>query len=476
MLVAARDSLIVYSLMVDARYRANRFHRFLAAALEKAVTEGRGRIMVFAPPQHGKSEIVSRKLPAWIMGRHPDWPIIAASYGDDLVELNGGAVRGMVASPMHRAIFPESQIDPSNSAKRDFKTTASGHYLGVTIRGGGTGFPARCMLIDDPFKSRAEAESGTFREHVKDWYRSVVSTRLAEDSILIVMHTRWHEDDLAGWLLREHAHEDWTVINLPAIAEEDDAMGRRPGEPLVPERFSAKALDQKRITVGSREWVALYQQRPAPKGGGVFRKDWLKFYEQKDLMRAVWMMNRYLLIDPARTQKKTSDYTAIIVVGLHVDGNYYLIDAIYDRLTLKQRGETVIDMHRKWTPALTGYKRTGHEQDIEYLSEVQGRENYRFGVVALAESGSKEDRIKRLAPNFEAEKWWFPRTMWKTGSDEQPRDLIAQFIDEEYAAFPAGRHDDFLDCLSGIKDIDARWPMGAPQRSRSKSKSEGFIV
>ena len=193
MLAAGRDDLIVYSLLVDPRYRANRFHRHLAKVIERAVARGHGRIMIFAPPQHGKSEIVSRKAPAWIMGKHPDWPIIAASYGDDLVELNGGAVRAAVTSPMHRAIFPGCSLDPSTTAKANFSTTEGGKYLGVTIRGGGTGFPAKVFIIDDPFKSRAEADSDTFREHVKNWYRSVVYTRLAEDSPLRRFHHFFHQ-------------------------------------------------------------------------------------------------------------------------------------------------------------------------------------------------------------------------------------------------------------------------------------------
>ncbi|MGF6697625.1 putative phage terminase large subunit-like protein [Paraburkholderia sp. MM5496-R1] len=470
MVASGRDSLVVYSLLVDPRYRANRFHRYLARELEKAVAAGHCRIMIFAPPQHGKSEIVSRKLPAWIMGKHPDWPIIGASYGDDLVELNGGSVRGAVSSPMHRAIFPGSVLDPSTTAKANFSTTEGGKYLGVTIRGGGTGFPAKVFIIDDPFKSRAEADSDTFREHVKNWYRSVVYTRLAEDSILIVMHTRWHDDDLAGWLLREHQHEDWHVISLPAIAEEDDELGRKPGEALVPERFSSGALDKKRLAVGSREWLALFQGKPPKKGGGTFLKDWLRYYNAKDVMQAAWMMNRYLVIDPARTQKKNSDYTAMHIIGLHMDSNYYLLDTIYDKLTLKQRAEGVIELHRKWKPAETGYKKTGHEQDIEYLLEAQGRENYRFKVIALSEVGEKNPRIERLAPDFEAERWWFPETMWKTGYDGHPRDLIAQFVNDEYLPFPAGRHDDFFDGLSGIKDMPTKWPSVGPNRTRTKQQ------
>ncbi|QUO26154.1 terminase family protein [Burkholderia cenocepacia] len=470
---AARTNLIVYALMTDPRYRANAFHRFLARELEQAVIAGRGRLMIVAPPQHGKSELVSRKLPAWIMGKFPDWPIIAASYGDDLVELNGGAVRSAIASPMHRAIFEHCELDPSNTAKRDFRTTLGGNYLGVTIRSGGTGFPAKVFIIDDPFRSRADAESPTYRAHVRDWYRSVVYPRLSEDSILIIMHTRWHEDDLAGWLMTEHAQERWRVINLPALAEENDLMGRAPGEPLVPERFSANALNQKRVAVGAREWAALYQGRPQPAGGGVFRRDWLRYYDTKDIPRAVWAMNRYLLVDPARTQKKTSDFTAMAVVGLHVDENYYLLDAVYDRLRLAERPKLLMELHRKWKPISTGYKKTGHEQELEYIEERQNRENYRFPVVPLAESGSKEARIERLAPDFEAGRWWLPGTLWKADNEGVARDLIAQFTNEEFMTFPAGRHDDMLDCLSSIKDIGARFPR---VRERRASSPTGALI
>jgi predicted phage terminase large subunit-like protein len=449
---------VFYGLLVEWSYRPNAFHRFLAGVLERAVGEGRGRIIVEAPPQHGKSLLISRLLPAWILGRFPHWPIIAASYGDDLVDLNGGAVRHYVTGAVHRAVFPDCALDGASTAKTDFRTTAGGQYLGVTIRGGGTGFPAKVFIIDDPFKSRAEADSDAFRRHVQDWYRAVVYPRLSADSLLVVMHTRWHQDDLAGWLQHEHAQEDWTVIHLPALAEDNDALGRAPGAALVPERFGVAALDKIRVAVGSREWTALYQGRPSPPGGGVFRKDWLRHYDRKDVMRAVWAMNRYVIVDPARTQKKTSDFTAMVVVGLHVDGNHYLIDAVYDRLNLKQRAETLIALHRQWKPLITGYKKIGAEADLDYMTEAQSRENYRFTVQPLAEVGAKEARIERLAPDFEASRWWLPDTLWKTDTEGSVRELVAQFVDEEYLAFPAGRHDDFFDALSGIKDLPVRWP------------------
>ena len=469
----ARNDLCIYSSLIDPTYQPNRFHRLLARELEAAVEQGYGRIMIFAPPQHGKSEIVSRKFPSWVLGKHPDWPIIAASYGDDLVNLNGQAVRSNIANPLHKLVFPDSELDKSTKAKDYFLTTKRGQYLGVTVRGGGTGFPSRLFIIDDPFKSRAEAESETFRQHVKDWYRSVCYTRLAENSILVIMHTRWHNDDLAGWLLKEHAHENWKIINLPALAEEDDLLGRKVGEPLVPERFSAAELDKKRVAVGSRDWVALYQQRPTEQGGSVFKHNWLRHYDSKTVSKAVWAMNRYLLIDPARTQKKTSDYTAMLVIGLHVDGNYYLLDAVYDRLTLKQRAEKVIELHRKWKPVATGYKKTGFEQDIEYLDELQNNENYRFVVYPLLEKGAKEARIERLAPDFENGRVWLPETLWKTNSAGEVKDVIHQFVEEEYKSFPAGVHDDFFDCLSAIKDVNAKWPR---ERRVNRSKNSGVLL
>ena len=465
----AKDDLLVYACLMDAKYVPNRFHRYLARELERAVNNGKGRIMIFAPPQVGKSMMVSRIFPPWVLGKHPDWPIIAASYGDDLVQLNGQAVRSNLTNHLHQYVFPESKLDSSTRAKDYFLTDKGGQYLGVTIRGGGTGFPAKVFIIDDPFKSRAEAESETFRQHVKDWYRSVCYTRLAEDSILVIMHTRWHNDDLAGWLLREHKHEDWHVINLPAIAEENDMLGREVGEALVPERFSAEELDKKRLAVGSRDWVALYQQRPTEQGGGVFKHEWLRYYDEKTISNAYWGMNRYLIVDPARTQKKASDYTAILVVALGVDENYYLLDAVYDRLTLRQRADTVIEMHRKWLPAETGYKKTGFEQDIEYLIEAQNRENYRFNVLPLPERLAKESRIERLAPDFEAARVWLPPTLWKTNTQGEVKDVIAQFVNEEYKSFPAGVHDDFFDCLAAIKDMPTKFPkLRAPTRKRKQ--------
>lgn len=469
-LCEARDNLLAYSILGDSKYVAYRWHRYVARRLEAAVARGRGRIMVFAPPQHGKSRLVSKLLPAWILGKHPDWPIIAASYGSDLAEENGQAVRDQLASPVHAAVFPESKLDGSTTGKTYFKTTEGALYLGTTIRGSATGFPSKVFIIDDPFKSREEAESERVRESTKTWFTSVVYPRLAEDSILIVMHTRWHEDDLAGWLQREHPQEEWEVINLPALALEADPLGREPGEALCPERFSEAALARKRIVSGSRDWEALYQQRPVAGTGGFFKRDWLRHYDSLPIQIAR-PMNRYLLVDPAGAKHKRSDYSAFVVIGLNTDGRYYLLDAARDRLSLKERAALLIYLHRKWKPIKAGYEKYGKDGDIEHIQGAQEAENYRFDIEPLGGLMAKEDRIKRLEADFENGRWWLPKALPRTQADGTQIDIVERFVNAEYLTFPAGLHDDMLDAVARIYDIGAKFPK-LPQSVGRRGGSE----
>jgi predicted phage terminase large subunit-like protein len=466
---ACRDDVIAYSLFVDPVYRANRFHRFMARKTAAALARGRGRIMVFAPPQHGKSEFVSRKLPAYALGRYPGTKVIAASYGEDLALFNGAAVRDIMTGAAHRAVFPEASIKPGSAAKDYFETANGGRYLGTTVRGGATGFGATLFLIDDPFKDRAEADSVTVRKSVVDWYKAVVLTRLAEDSVLIIMHTRWHTDDLAGWCMREQAHENWDVINLPALAEADDVMGREIGEALVPDRFSANALRHTQVSLGggdARDWLAMYQQRPVAEGGGEFKDAWLQFYANANAGRG---MTKVILVDPAsgRRAKEENDYTAICVVGLGADGNYYLLDLVYDRLNLAQRTSALLRLHRKYRPEHpVRYEQYGMQADIEHIRSEQERLQYRFPIVEVGGSTPKANRIRRMVPSFSTGRWWLPNQLWYTNIAGQLVDLVHVFRESEYKAFPVGRHDHILDALARLFEpnekqdpaLELSWP------------------
>lgn len=465
-----RDNIIAYSAFVDPSYVPNRFHRYLASRIMPALERGRGRFMVFAPPQNGKSIFVSRLLPAYVLGRYPTWPIIAASYGDDLAQYNGGIVRDYVGGPAHSLVFPESQLKSGSAAKDFFETTLGGRYMGTTVRGGATGFASKLFIIDDPFKNRQDADSPVVQKAVYDWYKSVVYTRLAEDSILILMHTRWNLEDLAGKLLEEQAHEGWEIINLPAVAEENDLMGRMVGEPLVPERFSGAALERIKQTLGggdARDWLALYQQRPIPDGGGEFKEAWMRFYGSVGSASA---MNKLILVDPANGKRKENDYTSMWVIGLNADQNAYVLDIVRDRLNLEQRASMLFRLHRKWRPGEVRYEQYGLQADIQHLQSKMESDQYRFKITEVGGQVRKEDRIRRLVPMFSAGRIWFPNQFWYTRAGEAPVDLVSEFLEDEFKPFPVGRHDDMLDGLARLMepDLDLNWP-----RER---ESEAFVI
>lgn len=452
--LAAQDSLMAYAVLQDRAYVPLKWHRYLCERLEAAVARGHGRIMVFAPPQHGKSRMVSTEFPSWVMGKHPDWPIISASYGTDLADRNGQSVRDRISSSVHAAVFPKSRLLPGSTAKTDFQTTNGGQYLGTTVRGGGTGFPSKVFVIDDPFKNREDADSKRVRESVKDWYRSVVYTRLAEHSILVLMHTRWHADDLAGWLMDEHRDEGWEIIELPALAREDDPLGREVDEPLAPERFSHEALQKKRRVLGSREWSALYQQRPVPGEGGFFQYGDLKKYNRQIMQpKTITAMARALIVDPAATKGKRSDYTAMLVVGLHTDDNYYVLDGIRERLSQSERWKALLGLVRKYKPRAVLYKIRRFESDEEYIAEKQEAEQFRFDVTYINEVGPKETRIESLLALFEAHRIYIPHEWHVKPQNADARSYnLTEALTDEHTDFPAAAHDDLYDALSEIKN------------------------
>lgn len=263
---------------------------------------------------------------------------------------------------------------------------------------------------------------------------------------LVSHNTRWHEDDLAGRLLTAQNRtggDRWDVLELKAINDE--------GEALWPAWYPIEELERIRSVVGPRDWSALYQQSPVPDGRSEFRRDWLCWYHDTVTGEG---MNKYILVDPAGEKKKTSDRTAMWVVGLNTDGNYYLLDFIYDRLNLTERARELMRLHRKWKPQRVGYEKYGKDSDIEAVKMVQERENYRFDITPLGGQVKKEDRIRRLVPLFEGRKVYMPPTMHRTLSDGKTIDLVELLLTEEYDRFPVAAHDDGLDCLARILDPD----------------------
>lgn len=443
----ARQSLLAYAIASNPNYKPGWHHRKTAAALE-AVVEGRiKRLIIEEPPRHGKSLLASRYLPPWALGRLPGKKFIFSTYSQDFAEEWGEKVREEFLSDTYKAVFPEVRLKTSTMTRSRLELEGDGAYYASGAGGILTGRGGNIVLIDDPIKNREQADSEVERKILKDWYTSTLYTRLHPDAAIIIIQTRWHQDDLIGFVLREHAHENWTVIDFPALDRETETKA------LWPAFYPVEALNKIRKTIGPRDWSALYMQTPTAAGGGEFLKEWVSYYDQIDWHR----MNRYIITDPANEKKKRSDYTSMWCIGLHEDGNYYVIDFLRDRFDLKQRTEKLFEWRRTYMPSGVGYEKVSMQADIQHVQSEQEHKNYRFHITPLEPANiNKKERIRGLIPLFAQRKVIFPRQKYYTGTHGRVEDMVKVFIEEEYASFDACLHDDMLDGLSWIARPDLR--------------------
>lgn len=330
---SARSNLLDFITATKLDYEVANHHRHWCQTLDRFARGEIKRLMILSPPRHGKSEIVSRRLPAYFLGKNPDKKVIACSYTADLAsEMNLDAQR-IMDGDAYRRIFPDTRLAgqgaPSGRAKRTDKmfhvVGREGYYRSAGVGGGITGMGFDLGIIDDPIKNAEEAYSQTYRNKTWDWYTSSFYTRQAKDAGILLTLTPWHVDDLAGRLLKlakeDPKADQWTVLKYPAIkvdpwSEEDP---RHPGEPLWPERFPLDFLERTRATLGSHQYSALYGCSPIPEEGGRFKSSWFRQYRQRE---GVWIFEdgstvpwgttwRFTVIDPSVGKNALSDPTAI---------------------------------------------------------------------------------------------------------------------------------------------------------------------
>lgn len=312
------------------------------------------RLIITLPPRHGKSEVVSKKFPAWHLGRNPEHEIVLSSYSADLAYDHSRIARNTLLS--HSELFGISIAKDSAAVGR---WGLEGHRGGLFAAGVGGPITGRGMhigIIDDPFKNAEEANSETIREKVWNWYTTTFYTRLAPGGSIIILMTRWHEDDLVGRLL-EREKEDiqkgldiisWEAINLPAIAEESDPLERLPGEALWSERFPIETLRETKRTLGSYWFDALYQQRPAPAEGNKFKRRWFRYFEEMDDYYILHTPEgnvtipkdkcwRFQTADTASSEKQSSDYT-VLTDWIVTPNNDLLVDDVFrDRIEVPEQ-------------------------------------------------------------------------------------------------------------------------------------------
>jgi len=441
---AAQQRLINFCQVTDARYIANWHHEIIAEHLQNAYEniqqDKKTRIILELPPRHGKSELATKKFPAWSLGKDPTLPFIVVSYAADLAETFGQGTRDIIASPEYRAIFPKTTLRKDTKAKGNWMTTKGGNYLAVGVGGPITGKGAKIAVIDDPFKNREEAESATYRQKVWDWYTSTLYTRLEGYGAIIVIMTRWHVDDLVGRLKEQtkeniaagEPYDDWTIIKFPAVAIDDETY-RKEGEALWEYRFPLPVLEN--IKKNSYyDWASLYQQDPILSESQEFKSEYFKSWKEEDLRR-VKLLRYTTTVDPAISQKATADNSVILTVGKEVGGpNWYRAREDAGRFTPKQLIDIVFS-HQSQYNSDVGIETIAFQKALQYIMEEEQRKREQYFIIREIRSHTaKEVRIRGLLPLYENGVIW-----------HRPTDTA---YEEEALQFPRGKRDDRLDAMA----------------------------
>ena len=419
---AARERLLAYAIGMNAQYETPEHIRLLAAKLQ-AVERGEiKRLVVQMPPRHGKSELVSAVFPAWYLGRHPGDQVMFTTYGQDLADGFGRKVRNHMADSRHALAFPESVLAQDSKSAQRFNTTEGGVYYAVGAGGAVTGRGANCLILDDPVKNREEAESRLQRDKLWDWFTSTAYTRLMPGGAVIVVMTRWHEDDLVGRLLA--GDEEWEVVNLPAIAESDDALGRDEGCALWPQKYPVEVLEQIRATIGQRDFVSLYQQRPAPLEGAMFRRDWIARGSAPKSGTKIAMG-----VDLALSTKTSADYTALVVMARDEFGKLYVLDAARERVDFPGALKLIRLMADKWHPQQIAVEQVAYQAVV--VQELL--RNTTLPIKGVTPDRDKVTRAQPLALRYEQGLVF--------------HEQLPSWFEDELLSFPNGMHDDSVDAL-----------------------------
>lgn len=430
----ARQSLLTWctEALAPLGQEPERHHRLLIEKLEDVAAGRCDRLMVFMPPGSAKSTYASVLFPPWFFAQRQNRDMIGASHGADLAEDFSLRIMGVI-----REHPGELGYGLVNESVKLWRTTTGGVYRSAGAGGSITGRRADLFVIDDPIKGREDADSETIRNKVWSWYRAEVITRLKPGARIVLIQTRWHEDDLAGRLLEEMAAgaDQWEVLNLRAIAEDDeDPLGREPGEALWPSWEDASMLARKEVAVGPREWAALYQQRPAPLEGSLFKIANISTLETQPLGGTV--ARAWDLAATAQTGSRNPDWTVGVKVARMPDGRIVVLD-----VTRLRGGPDEVERAIVNTAAQDGFGvKIGIPQDPGQAGKQQvlylSRKLMGHSIESSPETGDKSTRASPIASQVNVGNVSIVRASWNRA-----------FLDE-LAGFPASTHDDQVDALS----------------------------
>lgn len=473
---AARKNFLAYCQYVDPRYETPPHVKLLAAKLQQVALyiysggkKGIGRLMIFMPPQHGKSQIASRNFPAWLLGIMPDSHVILTSYGDSLATRHSRFIRDQITAPEYQAIFGtksnkmmpvELSSDSRSTENWDLARPYRGGVKAAGVGGGITGLPAHLFIVDDPFKNREEAESEGRRELVDDWFRSAARTRLRPNAAVVIFHTRWHPDDLAGRLMQRMVNDSlasqYEIVCMPGLAldsypanvEEQrkkmrdgvylplaDPLGRKPGEALCPQWYDSNFLYSTRADIGLYDFEALYQQSPFAKDGQKYKREWFQVVTQMPEGVTIKFIVRYW--DKANSTK--GDYTVGVLMAYCSDGFFYILNIVRGQWSSYERDQKMMKVAAE-DEAAFGKVHIWHQQDPGSAGKDSAEATNRLlmGRPAKFEpvTGDKATRSEPLESAFQGKLVFLIQAAWNE-----------IFIDE-CVSFDRGKYDDQVDAAS----------------------------
>lgn len=422
----AGRSLLTYTNLTYPKYQPNWHHKVIARYLEDAAVGKIKRLMVLVPPRYGKSELSSIRLPAWYLGRFPDKKVIVASYSDWFSLQFGKHARNVCQTEMHRTIFPESKVRKDSSSGALWELDAGGKFVAVGRGGSVTGHGAHLLILDDLIKNIQEAYSENVRETIWDWYKTTLFTRLEQDASIVIVNTRWHEDDLIGRIL-EHEGEKWTVLKIPAIADRDYSYGEfayKEGETLWPEKYPIASVLETKNVMGSH-FDSIYQQEPGAESGTIFKRDqWRKCLTAP--RNAKWIVQSW---DTGFKTGADNSYSAC-TTWIETDNGFYLVHAWWEKLTFPDLKLACVDLYEKFRPneVLIEDKASGQSLVQELLQSTK------VPVKAIKPTGDKAARAHSVTPLFESGSVYI--------LDGEP---WTQEVIEHAAKFPRTKNTDVID-------------------------------
>jgi predicted phage terminase large subunit-like protein len=404
-------------------------HQIIADEFTNIAKEKKGRLIINMPPRHTKSEFASVYYPAWIIGKFPKMKIMQVSHNTELAVRFGSKVRNIIDSPEYKQIFGDVKLREDSKAKGRWETNQGGEYYAAGVGASITGRGADLLIIDDPHTEQ-DSMSDLAMERAYDWYTSGPRQRLQPGGSILLVMTRWAEDDLTGRLLKaqtEPKADTWRQISFPAILES--------GNPVWPEYWELEDLEKVKASIPIRNWSAQYMQEPTSEEGAIIKREWWQPWKEENIPNLVHVIQSY---DTAFSKKETADYSAITTWGIfypdEATPHVILLDAIRGKYDFPELKVVALDAYKYWEPEtiIVEQKASGEPLTQEFR---------RMGIPVVpftpTRGNDKHARVNAVAPLFESGSIWFPYG-----------EKFAEDVIDEIAAFPHGANDDYVDSMT----------------------------